>query len=256
MRPRVASRIFWARACRSCSGRPARARIWLRLSSRIGSSFRCWASVSLRFCTRRSRICSMVRGPPDGARATRARLRTAGRGGTRARAGITRRPEAEGRIGDLQHAGLLGHHELHVRRHPRQETAPGIVDGDDDDVGDDVLDDQRRLADLGHGAAERLPGEGVDGEGRPVLDLDAADVGLIHARLHLHLREILGDREERRRLEAGRHRLPDVDGARDDDAVDRGADHRAVEIHLRLLERGLALLDLGARRLQRRPRPP
>jgi hypothetical protein len=58
----------------------------------------------------------------------------------------------------------------------------------------------------------------------------AADVGFGDVGVDLHLGEVLRDREERRRLQAGGDRLPDVDGARDDDAVDRRDDDRVLEL--------------------------
>jgi len=51
--------------------------------------------------------------------------------------------------------------------------------------------------------------------------------------------------EEDRRLETCRHRLPDVDGARDDDAVDRGVDLRPADVGLRLRELRLDRADLA-----------
>jgi hypothetical protein len=45
-----------------------------------------------------------------------------------------------------------------------------------------------------------------------------ADVGLGKARIDAHLRQILGDLDQRRRLQTGGDRLPEVDDAVDDDA--------------------------------------
>src|SRR5439155_18130747 len=123
-------------------------------------------------------------------RATGAGAVAAGRRSAARRAALTARgprrtgvgaggPEAQRRVRHLQHARLLGVDELHVGGHPGQEAAAGIVDRDHDGVGDDVLNDQRRLADLRDDAHERLAGERVDGEARAVLELDAPDVRLI-----------------------------------------------------------------------------
>ena len=68
------------------------------------------------------------------------------------------------------------------------------------------------------------------------------DVPLGDVRVDLHLGEVLRDREERRRRERGGDRLPDVDAARDDDAVDGRDDVRVREVHLRLVERRRRLL--------------
>ena len=72
-----------------------------------------------------------------------------------------------------------------------------------------------------------------------------ADVRLGHVGVDLHFREVIRDRENDRRAQAGRHGLPDIDAARDDDAVDRRSDRAMIEIDLRLLQR--AFLDLHVR---------
>ena len=79
---------------------------------------------------------------------------------------------------------------------------------------------------------------------------DAADVGVVHVGIHLHLGQVLRDCEERGRLEARGHRLADIHGTRDHDAVHGRADLRVVEIDLGLLEASLLLNDVGAGRLQ------
>src|SRR5439155_24834898 len=195
----------------------------------------------------------LARGPAAAATLARAltlaAARSRGRGGAGRRVGAGR-PEAQRGVGHLEHAGLFRGDHLDVRGHPRQQAAAGIVDRDHDGVGDDVLDDLGRLADLRHAAHERLAGEGVHREGRPILEPHAPDVGLVHADLDLHLGEVLGDREQHRRLQRGGHRLADVDLARDDHAVDRRADRRVLEVGRRLGETGLLLVDLGARGLQ------
>ena len=59
------------------------------------------------------------------------------------------------------------------------------------------------------------------------------------------MRQILGDGEQRRRLQRRRHRLPDVDAARDDDAVDGRDDRRVGEVDLRLVQRRARLRQLA-----------
>ena len=71
--------------------------------------------------------------------------------------------------------------------------------------------------------------------------LELADVGFADARVDLHLAEIFGDREERRRLQRGRDGLADVDAARDDRAVGGRNDRGVVEVDLRLMQVGVRL---------------
>ena len=91
----------------------------------------------------------------------------------------------------------------------------------------------------------------VDGEAHRLALVDRADVGLADIGVDLHLRQIAGDEEERRRLEARRDGLPDVDAARHDDAVDGRDDARVLEVDARLGERSIVLpyLRLGEREI-------
>ena len=133
---------------------------------------------------------------------------------------------------------------------PGSRRAIRVGDRDDRRVAHHVLHDLGGLADLGDLAAERAAREGVDREDRGHALAEAPDVGLVHRRLDLHPGEVLGDREERRRLEARRDRLPGVDGPRHDHAVHRRPDLRVHEVQPRLLERGLLLADRGLGRLE------
>ena len=78
-------------------------------------------------------------------------------------------------------------------------------------------------------------------------DAQAPDVGLVDRRLDLHVAQVLRDGEQHRRLQAGGDGLPGVDVAQDHGAVHRRADDGALQVHLRLLEQRLALLDGGQR---------
>ena len=127
---------------------------------------------------------------------------------------------------------------------PGKQAPVGIRDGDDRRVGDDVLDDLSRLANLRDLAAEGAAREGVHREAPDHALPEPPDVGLVHRRLDLHPCEVLRDREERRCLETRRHRLARVDGPRHDHAVDRGADLRVDEVQPSLFERSLLLTDV------------
>ncbi len=128
---------------------------------------------------------------------------------------------------------------------PGFSARSGFADLDDDVVGHHVLHRDRGVPHLHDGALEGAARIGVDGEGRRLPFVDAADVGLGDVRLHLHLGQVLGDLEELRRLEARGDGLSDVDAARDDDAVDRRRDVGVAERELRLGELRLHLLDGG-----------
>jgi hypothetical protein len=80
---------------------------------------------------------------------------------------------------------------------------------------------------------------------------DAADVGFGKARIDAHLREILRDLDQRRRLQAGGDGLPEVDHAVDDDAGDRRADRRVAQVDLILVGGGLRLRELRLARAAR-----
>ena len=112
------------------------------------------------------------------------------------------------------------------------------------------MHDLRRFPDLRDGAHERLARKRVHRERRPVVQLDAPDIRLVHAGLDLHLRQVLRDREEHRRLQARRDRLAHVHLARDHHPLHRRADRGVIEIDLGLLERGVLLLHLRPRRLE------
>ena len=113
----------------------------------------------------------------------------------------------------------------------------------DDVVGRDVLDTDRDLAYLPYGPLEHAVRECVNAEVRSFSVSQIADIRFAHVGIDLHLRQVLGDQKQRRRLKAGGDGLADVDIARDHRAVNRRDDVGIVEIDLRLLEVGLLLLD-------------
>ena len=61
---------------------------------------------------------------------------------------------------------------------------------------------------------------------------DAADVGFVDVGIDLHLGQVRGNDEQRRRRHAGGHGLADIDAALRDDAVDRRLDDRVIAVHL------------------------
>src|SRR4029453_12119335 len=134
-----------------------------------------------------------------------AKLVGRGRTTARSRAGLRRgrrcgvdagRAEPQGRVRHLERTRLLGDDQLHVGRHPRHESSRWVVDAPDYRVGTDVLDHLWCLADLRYGPREHVAGKRLDREGRAIIELEAPDVRFVHARLDLHLREVLRDGEE------------------------------------------------------------
>ena len=85
-----------------------------------------------------------------------------------------------------------------------------------------------------------------------VADRDLGDVGFIDLSGDVDGGKILGEREQLGRRRARGYRLADLDGAIDDDAVDRSADEGVIEVDLGAVELGLPLLQVGLRVLNRR----
>ena len=74
---------------------------------------------------------------------------------------------------------------------------------------------------------------GIDREGRLLADANLADIGLVDFRFDLHLMKVAGDNEQGLGFKARRERLPLIDVAADDNAVDRRADGGAIQVDLR-----------------------
>ena len=102
----------------------------------------------------------------------------------------------------------------------------------------------REVADLHHASAKPFARKGVDGEFHLLVQPNVSDVGLGDRRVDLHLREIVHDREQRRRVQRGRHGLADLGEAVDDDAINRRVQRAATQVGPATLERGLADTDL------------
>ena len=153
--------------------------------------------------------------------------------------------EAECRARHLQHVVLDRDHHRHVRGHPRSQLELAVLRADHGGVGHNSGLDDGLQPHLGDAPLELGVGIGVHREGDGQAGANAADVGLVDLRLDLHLGEVVRDHEELGRLEAGRDRLPDVDRARDHNAVDRSADRGVGEIHCRGLELSPRLLEVG-----------
>src|SRR6185436_2201800 len=117
-------------------------------------------------------------------------------------------------------------------------------------VADDVLNDLRLQSDLRDGAGEGIGRVRVHSERNGLTGLDLTDVRFVYARLDLHLCQVFRDYEQRGRRHACRHRLANVDVARDDDAIDWSGDDGVTEVDLVLIQRGARLDDLRLGALQ------
>ena len=111
-------------------------------------------------------------------------------------------------------------------------------------VGDDVLRRCRVEANLLDFAVKTAVREGVDGEAYLLAFSDSANIGFGKARIDAHLGEILGDLDQRWRLQAGGDGLPQVDNPVDDHAGNRRADHRVTQVDLVLVSGGAGLCQL------------
>ena len=167
------------------------------------------------------------------------------RPGRRRRCGAARRTEAQGGVRHPQDVAALVGDDLQVGGHAGQEGHVAVVDADHRRVGDDVLDRLRAEPDGAHGAGEGAVRIGVDREAHALACLEPPDIGLVDIGVDVDLAQVLGDGEQRRRVEGGGDGLAEVDLALHDDAVDRRADIRALEIDLDVPELGLALQDHG-----------
>ena len=148
-------------------------------------------------------------------------------------------------IGNGQNVpGLLGD-DLQRRGHARVEELLGIGRGNDRRVGDDVLHRFRRPAHLDDPAVKDAVRIGVHGKLGGLALFDRSDIRFIDAAAHLHLTEIARDAKQGLRLQPCRDRLPRIDLAADDDAVDRRSNDGAPQFDLRLVENGLLFLDDG-----------
>ena len=91
-------------------------------------------------------------------------------------------------------------------------------------------------------------------EGDFLSGADAPDVRFVDRRVDLHVREVVGDHEQRGRLQRGRHRLAHVHVAGHHHAVDGRADDGVGQVDLGLLDGGRGLGHVRRRGLQRRHR--
>ena len=159
--------------------------------------------------------------------------------------GSHRRTKSRRRVRKLEDVLALGRDEAGIRRHARPEFQVLVVDSDHRRVGHDALVGGGSESDLIDLAAELAPGKRIHGELNGLPFGESTHVGLGNRGLDPHLREIVGDLQERRGVHARRDGLPDLDLARDHDAVHRGKNGGAREVNLGSFHPGLAGLHHG-----------
>ena len=147
------------------------------------------------------------------------------------RIGHTGRLEAQRGIRHLEHLFAHISDHPHIGGHARQQHQRLIVGRHHRGIGDDVLDIERGLANLGHQAGEGSTRKGINGKSGLLTDAKAADLGLVDRYLDLHVAQVLGDQKQLGRCETDCHSLTRLDRALDDDAVDRCTDDRPTEIN-------------------------
>ena len=152
--------------------------------------------------------------------------------------------EAQSAIGDLDHIVFPGHRNADVGGHAWEQFLFGIIERDDGVVGDDVLDCGRVHAHLAHRSGESLARERVHAELRGGPHFDLPHVGLVRLGIDQHLGQVLGDNEQRGRLQAGGDSLADIDVPRDHRAVNGCPDGGMVQVDVSEFRRGLPLLHL------------
>jgi hypothetical protein len=197
------------------------------------------------------------RNPATGIRARltpRGRRRRPGCGARRGRGqpdSCLRQPNAKSGVWNLEDAILLIDEDPHVGRHAGEQFELGIRRGDDHVIGHHILYDLRGRAHLHDLALKGSAREGIYGEGHRLGHAHAADICLVDVRVHLHVRQILSDQEERRCLQARGHGLSHIHISRHHDTVHGRPDDRVIEVDLGLLKSGLVLHDLylGGRQL-------
>ena len=111
------------------------------------------------------------------------------------------------------------------------------------------------LAHLRHLSIEVVIGESIDGERHTLAFLHTTDVSLVDVGDDAHVRQVLGDGKELRRVERGSHRLAFLYRLRQHHAVNRTGDGCIAEVGLRTLHAllgglhlllGLVVLQKGA----------
>ena len=143
---------------------------------------------------------------------------------------------------------VLFEDDFGVGGHVGLEFAAGVVDGDADLEGGDVVLFYAEGCDAGDFAEEGLVLEGLDLDARGLAEVDLADVGLVDLALDVDLADVADGHDEGGGAaddEDGGDGVTFFDVAGEDDAVHGGLDDGVGELLLKLLEGSQGLLGLG-----------
>ena len=154
----------------------------------------------------------------------------------------------DGLLGDGEGVLVFFEDDLGVGGHVGLELAAGIVDGDLDLEGGDVILLDAERSDLGDAAGEGAAGEALDLDARGLAEIDLGDVGLVDFAFDVDLVGIAEGHDEGCRGaedEDGADGVADLHVAGEDDAVDGRGDGGVGELLFELLEGGFGLLDEG-----------
>ena len=159
----------------------------------------------------------------------------------------------DGLLGDGEDVLVLFEEDLGVGGHVGFELAAGVVDGDADLEGGDVIFLDAEGCDAGDLAEEGLVLEGFDLDAGGLAEVDLADVGLVDLALDVDLADVADGHDQgggAAHDEDGADGVTEFDVAGEDDAVHGRDDGGVGELLFELFERGLGLLDLGLRLME------
>jgi len=154
----------------------------------------------------------------------------------------------DGLFGDGEDVFVFVEEDLGVGGHVGFELAAGVIDGDANLEGGDVVFFDAEGSDFGDLAEEGFVLEGLDLDAGRLTEVDLADVGLVDLALDVDLSGVADGHDEGgggAEDKDGADSVADFDVAGEDGAVHRRGDGGVAELLLKLFEGGLVLRDLG-----------
>ena len=151
-------------------------------------------------------------------------------------------------FGDGEDVLVLFEEDLGVCGHIGFELTAGVVDGDANLKGRDVVFFDAQGSDLGDLAEEGFVLEGFDLDAGGLAEIDLADVGLVDLALDVDLGGVADSHDQGgggAEDKDGADGVADLDVAGEDGAIHGRGDGGVAELLFKLLEGGLGLGDLG-----------